>query len=260
MLRLNVTQEKQLTFEVQIGGVQYDQITSQFKIVLDEIEYGFPAKVGRETIVVQLPPLNKVIGTKIVEGVEAEVKLEVIADGHYLTPWRDRATLSNPLVVEAKIKDTSFVPNPSFETKLVVEEDGAKQTVIAEKIEEKTTDQKIEELSKKIKQLLENQKQQTNEEKKKETDENLSETDKEQVLENLLNKTIDKFSLSKKKKKITLEEFKKNLTKEDIFYYIAKKGTKKPEVQEVIYKQAKAMAKKDTPPYILKEVIKILKR
>ena len=43
MLKLNVNQEKQLTFEVQIGGVQSDQVSSHLRIEIDDVEYGFPA-------------------------------------------------------------------------------------------------------------------------------------------------------------------------------------------------------------------------
>jgi hypothetical protein len=53
-----------------------------------------------------------------------------------LIPWKDRAKLSNPLVIEAKIKDDDFVKNPSFETKLVSESGGEKQgVIIKEKVE-----------------------------------------------------------------------------------------------------------------------------
>ena len=65
---------------------------------------------------------------------------------------------------------------------------------------------------------------------------------------------------SKSYKDMTLEEFKKRITKEDVIRYIEKLGTKKPEVQEIIYKQAKMTAKKDIPAYIFKEVHKILKK
>ena len=110
MLRLSANEEKQLTFEVQIGGVSdFDKIESFFRIVFEGVEYGFPCKVTSEAIQVDLPPLNKVIARRIREGDEVEIKLEVIADGHYLLPWTDRAKLSNPLVIEAKIKDDGFV-------------------------------------------------------------------------------------------------------------------------------------------------------
>ena len=87
---------------------------------------------------------------------------------------------------------------------------------------------------------------------------------KEEVdLDGLVDKIIDVFGLSentKIDKKEAIEEFKLNLTKEDILRYIASKGTKNQKVQELIYKQAMTVAESDSPPLILKEVAKILKK
>ena len=110
MLKLNINQEKKITFEVQIGGIHYDQVKSRFSIILGEIEYTFPAKVGRDKITISLPPLNTVVGTNISKNNEALARLDVIADGYYLTPWEGVAILSNPVVVEAKIKNDELLP------------------------------------------------------------------------------------------------------------------------------------------------------
>lgn len=296
MLKLNVNEEKRLTFEVQIGGVNYDNVTSTFKIVLNEVEYGFPAKVGRETITVELPPLNKVIGAKISEGDEAEVRLELVADGHYLTPWQDNARLSNPLIVEAKIKDDSFKPNPSLKTKLVVSEDGARQKTIVKEQEindeEDLTERIVSRLSEKFQTLLakreqdemppmkdegedddkENVEEKCSVKREEENEEEVEKDEKEveestaQALERLMNKALDAYDLTeggdrkKSKKSMTLEEFKKNLTEEDVKRYIAAKGSKNQKVQEIIYEQAKLSAKKDTPAHVLKEVVKIIRK
>jgi len=245
MLKLDVTQEEQLTFETQIEGVQYDQLNSHLKIIIGEIEYGIPAKVGRELITVDIPPLNKIVGLKINEGDEAEIVLEIIADGRYITPWQDIVTFVNPVIVEAKIKKANVSKNISLQTKLVVKEDSTKQT----KTEDKET------------KLKEND--QSNIEEVPDKTSELKKNDQSNI-EGLLDKTIDKLKLNegkkKKKKNITLEEFKRNLTKEDVLKFIEKKGTKKPQIQELIYEQAKSKAKKDTPVHILKEVALIFKQ
>lgn len=307
MLRLNVNEQKQLTFEIQIGGVQYDKVNSLFKLVLGEIEYGFPAKVGRDQITVDLPPLKNVIGAKMIEGDQVDIKLEIIADGHFLTPWQDRAILSNPLVVEATIKDTAFIGKPALQTKLVVEEDGAKQTTIIEEKREEDNDDNDDELSEtlvnrlieKLGKMINNTEQsdlppspekEEEEEKGEVTKEEISpkqrealkkgrnsekakafkkklmnkkKTDVDPKLENLLNKTIDALKLNESKpskKKMTLEEFKHNLSKDDVLKYMEKKGTKNKQIQDIIYEQAKEVATKDEPAYILKEIVKIMKK
>lgn len=281
MLKINVNKERELNFEIEIGGTDYTQVKSQLKVIINEVEYGFPAKVGPSKITVNLPPLNKVVGSRIKEGDEADIKLEMIANGEYLTPWQDKVILSNPLVIEAKIVDADFQANPAMETKLIVSEDGAKQTTIVkaktpkiEKVvtEEDMTNRIFDKISSKLEHLIEEKKpkkeDEDKEDKKKSSEE---EPKKEKVeteaeaLERLLNKSIDAFKLSenetdKSKKEMTLDEFKKNLNEDTIMKYIQKKGPSNPEVQKIIYDQAKLKAKKDTPIGILTEVMNILNK
>jgi len=247
MLKLNVTKEEQLTFEIQIEGVQYDQINSHFKITINEIEYGIPVKVGRETITVDIPPLNTIIMSKIHEGDEAEAVLEVIADGRYLTPWNDGITFVNPVVVEAKIKKAAVTTGVSLKTKLV-EKKAPK--VVAENIKKnKEEDDAVVDTPSPTEDVKENKTMSSSE------------------VEKLLARTISKFTLNtenkkvpKKKKEITLQEFKKTLTSEDIYKYIGKAGSKNPRIQELVYEQAVAAAESGKPVAVLKEVIKIMKK
>jgi len=196
MLKLNTSEEKQLTFEVQIEGVSdFEQLKSFFRIVIDNVEYGFPCKVFSDSIVVNLPPLNKVVGKKIKDGLEVEVKLEVVVDGHYLSPWNDTAKIGKPLTIEAKIKDPSITKKPKLETKLVTNTKKSGPTIIQEK-----------------------------------------------------------------KKNSNMEEFKRNLTKDDIFSYMERAGTKNPTIQNIVYEQAMASSKSQEPVDILKSVVKIIKK
>jgi hypothetical protein len=242
MLKVDINQEKQITFEVQIGGTQYDQMESYFNISVNGIGYSFPAKVKRDTITVDLPPLNTIIGAKLHEGHEADVKLEVIANGHYIVAWKDRATFLDPFIIEAKIKDGEITP--TLKTRIIDKNADAQIMIEEESKEEENED--VEEGSK------------VREDEEK-TEENNRQTEE---VEKLVDKTISKFKPRTKEahRSMTLAEFKKNITKEDVLRYIGKKGTKNPEIQDIIYKQASSVAKKDIPAYILKEVYNILKR
>lgn len=287
MLKLNVNEEKQLTFEVQIGGVNYDQITSRLRIIVGEIEYGFPARVGNESITVDLPPLNKVIGSKLKEGEEVAIKLEMIADGYYLTPWQDTVKISNPLVVEAKIKDVDFIPKPAIKTNLVVAEDGAKQTTTLSKKEkedeklskdekkvDEPSDEMVGKLAEKLITLLGKQEgkivEQDEDKEEDIEDEKVSKVvepkkaveSKMGAIEKLLTDTVNKIQTEGRtsKRKINLQELKKNVTEEDIMKYIENAGTKNPKIKEIIYEQASAASSKHTPFEILRQVVKIMKK
>jgi len=269
MLRLSANKEKELTFEVQIGGVNdFDQIESFFRIVFEGIEYGFPCKVTSEAIQVNLPPLNKVIAKRIREGDEVDIKLEVVVDGNYLIPWRDRAKLSNPLVIEAKIKDKSFVDNPEFETKLITSKGDQKQGVIVkekeqiDEVSEEYLDKIAEKIAAKIKPTSG-----VKVEVEKTAIEEKEEVQKEKDIEQLVSEKVKNLTTKKPKKKnkiskMTLQEKKdflqKKLTKEAIFRYMEKEGTKNPKVQKIIYEQAKVASETGELLDIFKNIVRFI--
>jgi len=220
----------------------------------------------QDSITVTLPPLNKVIGKKIKEGDEADIKLEVIADGHYL------AKLSNPLVIEAKIKDSSFVKRPQLETKLVVDDGGEKQITTVQEKEIDPSDEIANKVIERLANILGPKMEQDgsaplkSEGVDRKVDKVKDPALTSEAVEGLLSETIEKLNLTevdkskKKKKQITLTEFKRNLTKEDIYKYIRKVGTKNPKIQNIIYEQAVSKAGSGKPIEVLKQVIKVMKK
>lgn len=279
MLKLNVNQEKQLTFEVQIGGVQSDKVTSHLRIVIDEIEYGFPAIVGKESITVNLPPLRAVTARSLKEGEEVQVKLEIIADGNYLTPWSDSFVLSNPLVVEARIMDSDFKNPPAFKTRLVQEgksgdrkqgvrierelvEEGEeekpqlKNKYISESEEDDLTEKIVNKLAEKLsKGLIEKKKFIKDEPVREEEDEVMDNDDKEE--EEVPPSPIQKES-KKTSKKVTKSQLL-NMTEEDVYAYMRRAGTNNEQIQKIIYEQAEAAVGSSKPYKVLGQVVKLLK-
>jgi len=250
MLRLNVNEAKQLTFEVQIGGVQGENIESVFRIIFEDIEYGFPAKVGKESITVNLPPLTKVIGHKIKEGDEAEVKLQIVADGHHITPWADRAKLSNPLVIEAKIRDDNYVPNALPQTILVVSEDEGKQRTVVKEKEERDndlTERIVNKLAEKFSGMFDK--------KEEVVEEYTPKVEKRQPVKETKERSIKKVETPSKLSPSDIL----NITEKGVYEYMTRAGTKNPNVQKIIYEQAETAAQSSRPVNVLRQVVKILK-
>jgi hypothetical protein len=275
MLKLNVNQEKQLTFEVQIGGVQSDKVSSHLRIVIDEIEYGFPALVGKESITVNLPPLRSVTARSLKEGEEVQVKLDIIADGNYLTPWSDSFVLSNPLVVEARIMDSDFKNPPAFKTKLVQEgspgdrkqgvriereivkegdEPELKNKYISESEEDDLTEKIVNKLAEKLsKGLIEKKKFIKDEPVKDEEETDDSNDQEEEVPPSPIQKESKKSS-----KKVSKTDLL-NMTEEDVYAYMHRAGTRNEHVQKIIYEQAEIAVGSSKPYKVLGQVIKLLK-
>ncbi len=249
MLKLNVNQEKQLTFEVQLGGIQSDQIKSYLRIEIDEIEYGFPAEVRNESISVNLPPLRSVTARKLKEGDKVEVKLEIVADGNYLIPWKDTIQLSNPMVIEAKIMDDDEAP--TFKTKLVTE-------VTHEDVEPENLTEAEDKLTEKIVRKLAKQlaRKKLNEDEAEEIEKDEIEVDAESDAE--IEDEVDE-SCGKPHNEGFKPSDLRTIDKEFVYAYMERAGSKNPQIQKIIYEQAEKAAKTSRPLYVLKQVVKILK-
>jgi hypothetical protein len=262
MLKLNVNEEKQLNFEIQIGGVQTDQIKSTLRLEIDGVQYGFPAVVGQESIQVDLPALNTVVAKRLKEGTEVQAHLDIIADGHHLSPWSDSFILTNPLVIEAKIVDVGFKEAPAFKTRMVTkgESGDRSQGVMIEKeivekdekrtvteTEEEMTERIVNKLAEKLSPMMQGSGGTITEDKavKKAVKSSKKEVVKEE-------KAIEPV---KKVSKVDV----KNITEEGVYAYMARAGTKNETVQRLIYEQAEVAAGSSKPVEVLRQVVKLLK-
>jgi Rps23 Pro-64 3,4-dihydroxylase Tpa1-like proline 4-hydroxylase len=263
MLKLNVNQEKELTFEVEIGGIQSELVDGYLRMTIDKIQYGFPAKIGSKSISVDLPPLRSVTARGLKEGEEIDVKLEVIADGNYLVAWEDTFRLINPLTVEAKIMNHDFEerPQPKLKTKLVQEGTAGekKQGVRVEKVEAEEiiaennvndedvlTEKIVQKLAEKLSGTMNLAKEE------KVIEEKVEEEIEEPIIEDVKPKPS-------KSKKISPKDVL-NMTKEGVYAYMERAGTSNPTVQDIVYEQACVAAKSEKPVDVLKQVVKILKK
>ena len=237
MLKLNVNQEREVSFEAQMDGVQAENLKCYLRIVINEIEYGFPAKIGNEYITVTIPPLKKVVAGTIVEGEEAVAKLQLIGDDKCVTPWQEKFLLTNPLVVEAKM----------------VGQETPIKSVKASLVSESHTPQIIE----REPQLP-----------------SIQMPDEDVLVEKIISKLTEKFSsqIPKKAKpaKKILQKVKTesksispksllNITEEEVYAYMERAGTKNKQIQKIVYEQAEAAAKSSKPVEVLKQVVKIIK-
>jgi len=69
-----------------------------------------------------------------------------------------------------------------------------------------------------------------------------------------------KTKVSKAKKFKNKEDFKTKITKEDVIKWLNKKGTKNPQVQEIIYEQALGQCGSGKPYRVMMELSKVVKK
>lgn len=135
MIQLKSDEAKTLYFDVMVEGIEQDQLSFMFRLNVNDIEYGFPATIQNEKIVVSIPALENILqeGTAgIYRG-----KLEGIGENKYFIPtWEDSIEIKIDPKVIAKPEpiQEAVTTNPKVkayltsEPKVLVEEKKEKKT------------------------------------------------------------------------------------------------------------------------------------
>jgi hypothetical protein len=229
MLYLKASEEKKLTFEVDIHGVECNDLKGYVRFEIYGAEYGFPAEIERNRITAVIPPLTEIVRKDIEDGTVINARLEMFTDRHYFSPWSGEVKVGAPMDIKATLKDD--IKGPGIKTRLLTSEseDSKPKKEIKSK-EEKSLD------SDGVKNLI------------------------FEVLNEM--KGSEKKSLveSTKKKTGITKEYLRNITQEGIIKYIEKAGTKNKDIQRIILEQARTAAQSNDNFKILKEVVKIMKK
>ena len=216
MLDININDSRDLNFKIELSGIASSQLEGRLRLVIDNIEYGIPAKIKEGSINIVIPPLRNLIQRELKEGEIFTAKLDVHGDGNYLNPWSGEFQIRNPVALEAKIVELEDDNKPAISVS-INESGGVKKTITRKtKTTGKTKAQtKINEMKTKV---------------------------------------------SKAKKFKNKDDFKEKLTKEDVIQWLNKKGTKNPQVQEIIYEQALGQCGSGKPYRVMMELSKVVKK
>lgn len=229
MLYINASEEKRMVFEVQINGVDKDQLQGEVKFLINGVQYGFPALIETNRIETVVPPLSKVVGWDIEDGSVIEARLDLHTDVHFFTPWEGEIKIGAPMQVKAKLESEDKL-KPKIRTTL-------KSRQIEPVVEEKKEPNMTEIVS--------------------------------EVLKRLTNKEIKSPKIRKRRStpkpssggpKTNLQEIRKLATKENIYKFMEKKGTKNKKIQNIIYEQAvKSVGGESDNLLVLKKVMDIMR-
>lgn len=120
MIDLNVTEPKKIKFGVSVSGVQTRDLRGTLRLMIEGIEYGFPATIVDDKLIVEIPALEGV-KPSISDGEKLNGQLEVIAGDTFLVPWTDNFRIHRPVKVEARISEVEEIKEkkkPSAKVKL----------------------------------------------------------------------------------------------------------------------------------------------
>jgi len=254
MLYIKADEPRTLTFEVDIRGVGQGELKGYVRLFINDAEHGFPVSIDDGVITADIPPLTEVVRLKTMDdGDVIEAKLELMTDQHIFTPWAGEVKVSVPMGIKAKLSNETMKPvNSGAPMVATVVETDEEKAIDKEKLSEFDTSEE--------KMLKDNQKNY-----KEDLMAMVADTIKQMGLvpatqvqpEPLMEEVKKQKKLNEKdlmKKKL------KNITKEGIYKYMERAGTKNPKIQELVYDQAVAAAGSGEPIKVLKKIVEIMKK
>lgn len=145
MLKLQHNKPKKLTFEIEVGGIQHENLNGFFRFSVDGIEYGFPIEINKEKMSVELPPLSSIISRPIQEHETIEARVDITGNGYYITPWKDNFKVSNPISIQSKLVEEETPEVKMSITESEEEEKPVQKTVVKESKKEEKPKKPIKE-------------------------------------------------------------------------------------------------------------------
>lgn len=107
MIELDITKPKNFKFDINIDGINVDELTGFLRFEMSGIEYGFPAVITKDSISVDIPSLKNIVNREIKNGEKIKARLDVVGEGNYISPWDEELTVKSTVIIEAKLVSTN---------------------------------------------------------------------------------------------------------------------------------------------------------
>ncbi len=136
MIKINVNKKKTVEFDVNVTGIQCDNLAGRLSLFYEGVIYSFPASVESGNVIkVVIPPLREIINN-IPDKAQGDLRLEVIGNETFMMPWTGSAILEHPVKVEATMRGSKLMKEEET-PKIDVEQIREKEEVVDEKKKEK---------------------------------------------------------------------------------------------------------------------------
>lgn len=107
MIELDITKPKNFKFDINIDGINADELTGFLRLEISGIEYGFPAVITKDAISVDIPSLKNIVNREIKNGEKIKARLDVVGEGNYISPWGEELNVKSTVIIEAKLVSTN---------------------------------------------------------------------------------------------------------------------------------------------------------
>jgi len=113
-MNVDVTKPKYFQFNVNIDGIDYRTLKGKLEFIYEGVSYGFPTKIYKDRVEVEIPALQSIIKKRITETDNMECKLEIMGEGFHLEPWKSEINIERSAYIDTNspiVEDTSMTEN-----------------------------------------------------------------------------------------------------------------------------------------------------
>jgi len=231
-IKIDLNKGKVVTFELDVQGVESSNLNGKFRILVNEVEYGFPTKIKNNEVEVDIPRLKNILRDHSAKSVSARLDIYDNDQSHFV-PWEGIVDIQE----QAKIKAKVSTKKPVVKTIRKEDTDFDEQEEVI--VDDPEPDHAVD-----LPEPTEKEK------KKKFIEKKLSSKTQPQ------NESV---SLNESSKQEYIEKLK-NIDMKGIRNYMAKAGTRTTSVQNIILEQAENKCKDpDNKFELLRSVVKVMK-
>ena len=126
-MKIKTNQSKELIFETQIRGITKDKLEGEFKVKIDNVNYGFSVEIKEKEIIAKIPPLEEIIKRDLKDGEKVDTTLDIIGDGFHIGRWTGNLQIEKPVEFTMKIKEEKIIEEEKPILKLELSEKKTKK-------------------------------------------------------------------------------------------------------------------------------------
>ena len=103
-MTFNFTKNKFMAFDVEVEGLDKEELNFFFRVLINDVEYGFKGDYKNGKVKLNIPAFNTIVKEKVIEnGKSYEAKLEAYDDKVHIIPWNDSISFDIEPEVKAEL-------------------------------------------------------------------------------------------------------------------------------------------------------------
>lgn len=140
-MKLKINESKTFEFEMDTNGCSWKDLQGHFRLVFENVEYGFPVKIEEGVVKVDIPVFENILHEGVMSSLQdlkeisVDARLDLIANNEaYINPWSGKIDIEIPVSIKlTENKEAKKEPKSKTSPKVKIVDPDVKEYVKEEK-------------------------------------------------------------------------------------------------------------------------------